>query len=167
MPTGATLVVFSVRDAEFPAANAPGAGVITLRNRRPKLDFDPTTDETCYFEFSIPRHYNGGGITIKFPVASTATTGTSRWEMALERVTGQDTNADSFATAQSIGVVTNATAGILTEGTISLASGAGMDSAVAGERVRLLVRRDADATTGLDSLAVDAELLSGIEILET
>lgn len=159
MASGDSLFYWNGRSAEFPAANAPGGGTVTLRNRQPKLDFDPTTDETCYFHGILPSYYGGGGVTVKLHWTSSATSGAARWECAVERATAQDIDSDSFATAASAGTTTSATSGIPVITSLGFANGTAMDSLAAGEKFRLLVRRDADGTTGTDDLAADAELL--------
>lgn len=164
MASGASLIQFSPLGAELPASNYPQFDV---RNNHVVLDFDPATDETCYFSGVLPRHYAGGGITVDLDVAATsATTGTSRWEVAFERVTGQDTDADSFATAKSVGIAANGTSGVPTRGSIAFTNGAELDSLAIGEAFRILVRRDADGTTGTDDQTGDSELL-GVHLRET
>jgi hypothetical protein len=161
--SGQTLLEFSPLGAETPATNFPQ---FDIRNNHPVLDFDQTTEETCYFTAVLPRNYDGAGVTVTLHVTSALTTGTSRWLVAFERLTAQDVDADGFATANSAACATNATAGIPTATTIAFTNGAQMDSVVGGDLFRLSVARDADGTTGTDDLAGDAELLM-VEIRET
>jgi hypothetical protein len=162
--SGDSLLEFGPLAAEVPSTNY---ATFDVRNAHPCLDFDATTDETVYFTGVMPRHYAGGGITVTlYWAATSATSGSCRWEVAFERVTGQDIDSDSFATANSAGGTANATSGILTATAIAFTSGAQMDSIAVAEAFRMLVRRDANGTTGTDDMANDAELLF-IEIKET
>lgn len=164
MASGNSLIGFSPLGAELPSANYPQFDV---RNNHVVLDFDAAADETCYFSGVLPRHYAGGGITVALVWAATsATSGTCRWEAAIERVIGQDIDSDSFAAAKSAGGTANATSGVPTATTIAFTDGAEMDALAIGEAFRLLIRRDADGTTGTDDMTGDAELL-GVEIRET
>jgi len=84
----------------------------------------------------------------------------------LERITGLDIDADSFAAMQDIGVTANGTSGIEVVGSITFTDGAQMDSIVAGDLFRLKIRRDADGTNGTDNIVTDMELLA-VEVTET
>src|SRR5215831_5569955 len=99
MASGNTLVTFVPGANEPPTSNYATAD---LRNNHPTLDFDAATDEAAVFTGVLPRHYAGGGITITLIWgATTATSGSCRWQTAIERMeaAGTDLDADSFATA--------------------------------------------------------------------
>ena len=162
MASGNTLLTFDPRSASFPAANY---ATHDERNSHPVLDFDPTTQETAFFEGILPRHYAGGGITVYVHwAASTDITGTVGWDVAIERIGSvQDLDVDSFATAQVVTAATvSGTAGIVTSTNVAITNGANMDSLAVGEKFRLQLRRD----VATDTAAGDAELI-GIEIKET
>jgi hypothetical protein len=166
MASGNRLAVFTAMMNEPPSSNF---ATLDLRNNHPVLDFDGATDEEACFREVLPPHYSGGGLTVKLHVGCTsATSGTMRWQVAIERIQlgTLDIDADSFAAFQSSGVSAPATSGVFTTCTVTLTSGAQMDDLVAGEPYRLKVRRDADGTSGTDDITTDAELLS-IEVLET
>lgn len=166
MAAGNTLVVFTAQHNMPPASNPATPDV---RNALLVLDFDPTTDEFAIFAGVLPRHYAGGGLTIHLHVmASSATSGASRWEVGIERHQAgtDDSDSDSFATAQSVGITAVSPSGTEVVGSVAFTSGAQMDSLAAGERFRIQVRRDANGTTGTDDMAGDAELVA-IEIRET
>lgn len=159
-----TLLVFTPLHNEPPAA---AFATLDTRNGHPVLDFDGATDEEAVFTGIMPDHYANGGLTVKVHVAFTsATSGTANIECHLERVTGLDIDADSFATFQDVGVTANGTSGIEVVGSITFTNGAAMDSIVAGDLFRLKIRRDADGTNGTDDITTDMELL-GIEVTET
>ena len=164
MASGNTLVVFA------PYANEPPATIyatLDTRNGHPTLDFDGSADEEAVFTGVMPAHYGGGGVTVKVHVAFTsATSGTANVEVSFERITGQDIDADGFATMTDGSVTPNGTSGIETVLSINFANGAAMDSVVAGDLFRLKVRRDADGTNGTDDITTDAELLA-VHIKET
>ena len=164
MASGDTLLIFTPLMNEPPAA---AFATLDTRNSHIVLDFDGATDEEAVFKAVMPAHYAGGGLTVKVHVAFTsATSGTANIECHLERITGLDIDADSFATFQDVGVTANGTSGIEVVGSITFTDGAAMDSIVVGDLFRLKIRRDADGTNGTDDITTDMELL-GIEVLET
>ena len=165
MASGDTLVIFSPLDNEPPSSNY---ATIDTRNGHPVLDFDASTDESAIFSGILPRNYGGGGLTVTiYWMATSATSGATRWQAAIERMdTGTDLDSDSFASAQSAGTTASATSGAQVSTAIAFTSGAQMDSLAAGEPFRLKINRDADGTTGTDNMTGDAELLA-VEIKET
>lgn len=164
MASGDTLATFHPYQNEPPAS---AFATIDLRNAHPVLDFDAATDESAVFTAVMPRHYGGGGVTVKIIWAATsATSGDVRWQTAFERVIDQDIDADGFATAQSGFGTANATSGIPTQSNIAHTDGAQIDSIGIGDVFRLKVTRDADGTSGTDDLVGDAEFLMA-EVRET
>lgn len=166
MASGNTLCVLTPLGNEPPSANF---ATLDSRNGHPVLDFDAAADESAIWTDVLPRHYAGGGITVTLIWAATsATFGTCRWAVALERIDAGtlDIDADSFATAQTTGGTANGTSGATTYTTIAFTNGAQMDSLAAGEAFRIKVTRDADGTSGTDDMTGDAELI-GLEIKET
>ena len=164
MASGDTLLIFTPQMNEPPAADF---ATFDTRNAHLVLDFDGAADEEAVFKGILPAHYDGGGLTVKVHVAFTsATSGTANIECHLERITGLDIDADSFAAMQDVGVAANGTSGIEVVGSITFTSGAQMDSIVVGDLFRLKIRRDADGTNGTDDIVTDMELL-GIEVTET
>lgn len=166
MASGDTLVVFGVLENEPPSSNFAS---IDTRNLQPCLDFDASTDESAIFSGVLPRNYAGGGITVRlYWAATSATSGTCRWSVAVERQAdeAQDLDSDGFATANTAGATAPGTSGALQYTDIAFASGAEMDSLAVGERFRLKVTRDADGTSGTDDMTGDAELFA-VEIRET
>lgn len=166
MASGQTLCRFT------PAANQPPSSAYAtpdVRNGLLVLDFDAAADENAIFVDVLPRNYGGGGLTVYIHwMASTATTGSCRWQAAIERhLAGtDDSDADSFAAAQSAGGTAVTPSGTEIVTAITFTNGAQMDSLAVGERFRLKVTRDADGTSGTDDMAGDAELVA-IEIKET
>jgi len=162
--SGDTLLIFTPQMNESPVA---AFATFDTRNAHLVLDFDGATDEEAVFKGIMPAHYAGGGLTVKVHVTFTsATSGTANIECMLERITGLDIDADSFAAMQDASAVPNATSGIETVASITFTSGAQMDSIVVADLFRLKIRRDADGTNGTDDVTTDMELL-GIEVLET
>lgn len=142
-------------DNEPPASNY---ATLDTRNQHPVLDFDTTTQEAAFFSGILPADYGGGGITVSVWCAATsATSGTIGWDVAIERIDASslDTDSDSFATAQTITATTvPGTSGQVLKLSVNISDGANMDSLAAGEMFRLRIRRDVtnDTATG------DAEL---------
>jgi hypothetical protein len=152
-----------------PLANEPPASnfaTLDTRNSHPCLDFDTTTQEAAVFTGLLPRSYGGGGITVYVHWAATsATSGTIGWDIAIERIGdgSQDTDSDGFASAQTVTAATvPATSGNVKITNVAITDGANMDSIAAGELFRLRIRRD----VANDNAAGDAELF-GIEVRET
>ena len=163
MASGDTLLVYTPLNNQPPAANF---ATLDTRNAIVVLDFDPDADEAAVFAGVLPRRYSGGGLTVTLHIMHTsATSGTSRWEAAIERM-NTDEDADSFAAAQSAACTANGTSGIISTAAIAFTSGAQMDSLAAGEPFRLKINRDANGTTGTDDATGDAELVA-VEIRET
>lgn len=163
MASGNTLVAWTVLSNEPPAS---AFMTLDTRNGHPVLDADGSTDEECVFRGIMPSNYAGGGVTVKVHVMFTsATSGTGRLQTSFERITGQDTDSDGFATANSAGGSANGTSGIETVISVNHANGAEMDSVVAADEFRLKIRRDADGTSGTDDITTDMEIKS-VEIVE-
>lgn len=162
MATGDTLVILTPQNNEPPAASF---ATPDTRNSRLVLDFDAAADESAVFRGVMPRNYGGGGVTVNLIwMATSATSGTTRWATSFERC-NTDQDADSFATANTAGGTANGTSGITTTTGINHANGAEMDSIAVGEEFRLKVMRDADGTSGTDDMTGDAELCA-VEIKE-
>lgn len=163
MAAGNTLAIFS------PLSNEPPASAfmtVDTRNGHVVLDADGSTDEECVFRGIMPSNYAGGGVTVKIHVmATSATSGTGRFQTAFEDVSAQDADSDGFASFNSGSYAANGTSGIETIVSINHANGAEMDSVIAGDEFRLKIRRDADGTSGTDDIATDLEIKS-VEIVE-
>jgi len=151
-----------------PGSNEPPATIAATpdtRNAHPVLDFDGAVDEEAVFTCPVmPSNYGGGGITVVTIWSFTsATSGSLRVQTSIERMdfSSLDIDADSFATANSAGGTAPGTSGQFIAVSVVHATGAEMDSVVAGEPFRVKVRRDADGTSGTDDIASDAELLGG------
>lgn len=165
MASGQLMGVFTPLNNVPPTANY---ATFDTRNSHPTLDFDDSTDESAVFDGQLPPNYGGGGLTVVlYWAATSATTNVCRWQVSIERMDAAlDTDADSFAGTQTAGTTTSGTSGVLVTTSIPFTSGAQMDSLVVGEPYRLKVSRDADGTSGTDSLVGDAELMR-VVVLET
>ena len=166
MATGDTLCVFTPAMAEPPASNP---ATFDTRNGVLVLDFDDATSESVEFAGFMPRHYDGGGLTVTigwmFTASGTPGTDTCVWDVAFKSVSddADDLDTKAFAAANSV-TATSATAdGEVAYDTIAFTDGADMDSVAAGEYFRLSVGRDAASGTASPG---DAELVF-VEIKET
>lgn len=160
MASGQRLHEFDARDNEY-QATAHAAQVV--RNNRPVLRFDATTQEISYFSFTWSRNWGGGSVRIHIHHAAlSATSGTLGWLIALERVgEALDVDGDSFATDKTLTAVSvPATAGVIDIVTVDLTAGA-LDGIAVGEYGRIRIQRD----VGNDNAAGDAELYK-VEITE-
>ncbi|TXH13488.1 MAG: hypothetical protein E6R03_11170 [Hyphomicrobiaceae bacterium] len=164
MATGNTLAVFTAVGGAYPSSNY---ATPDLRNAHPVLDFDASTEESCYFEGVLPDTYAGGGLTVElYWMATSATSGDVKWGGSIERMhsNGDDLDSDSFASEQTDTTTTNGTSGKVTKSAITFSSGSNMDSLAAGEPFRLKVARKAADVA--DTMTGDAEL-SRIVVKET
>jgi hypothetical protein len=164
MASGNSLIQWGPTAGEPPASNY---ATLDTRNGHACLDLDAGTAESIDFEGVLPRHYAGGGLTLRlFWGASTATSGNVKWNAQVERQEdeGTDLDADSFATAQTATAAAPGTSGALQYTDIAFTSGAQMDSLAAGEAFRLRVTRD--AADAADTMLGDAELYR-LELRET
>lgn len=162
MASGDTLCVFTPNNNEPPSTNY---ALINFRNGHPVLVFDPTTQWSAIFTGVLPRHYNGGGITVYVHWASEGTTNTVGWDVAFERIgdSQQDIDSDGFATAQVITAATvSATSGNVSITNVAISNGANIDSIAVGEAFRIRLRRD----VATDTSASNAQVLA-LELKET
>lgn len=164
MASGDTLAIFTPQANQPPATNF---AALVVRNGHLLLGFDTTTQQTAIFAGVMPRNYAGGGLTVYLRwMAASATSGTGGWDVTFERDAdaGDDMDADSFATAQTVTAATvPATSGVPKVTSVAITAGAaGTDSIAAGDGFRLRVRRDVAS----DTAAGDLQLMD-VEVKET
>lgn len=152
-PSNKVIADFSPTDPSFPASNY---AALDTRNNRPVLDFDATTQETVYFIGSVADSYASEGLVVQlFWSATSAISGTIGWDVSFEKVTGLDSDSDSFAAAQTVTAATvPSISGEVATSSVSIADGVAMGSLVAGDLFRIRVRRD----VATDTATGDAEL---------
>lgn len=162
MASGDTLAVFTPHNNAPPSSNAATFG---LRNQHLVLNFDDTTNESAVLPFVMPRHYDGGGVTVYIHYAmASATSGDVDWDTAFERIGDQqqDIDSDGFAAAQSVDNTTvPGTSGNVDIVSVNHSDGAQMDSLAVGEGGRVKITRDAAS----DTASGDAQILF-VEIKE-
>lgn len=165
MASGATLDTFGALDGVAPASNF---ATIDSRNAHPVLDFDATTEEAIYFESVLPRNYGGGGLTAYIHwMATTATSNSVVWGASIERhaESGDDLDADSFASEQTASEACDGTSGkVQITAITTLTHGANIDNVAVGESYRLRIARKVQDAS--DTMAGDAEILK-VELKET
>lgn len=168
MASGDTLLIWTPQCNEPPVADYATPDVRDgSTTAHPVLDFDDTADESAVFSGVMPRHYDGGGVTVTLHWAATsATTGAVVWAVAFERIGDeqQDIDSEGFAAAQSGTFAPPGTSGLVSADGIAFTDGAQIDNVAAGEGFRLDVYRDADH--GSDNMPGDAELRF-VEMKET
>lgn len=165
MSANDTLIVFTALNGEFPSSNY---AFLDIRNNHSVLSFDASTDYTAYFGSVLPNTYKSNGIKVIISwMAATATSGSCRWEAAFERhdEASTDLDSNSFASTNSTGDTAPGTSGQIRYSTI-LFTNTEIDGLLKGESFRLLIRRDADGTTGTDNMAGNAQLLR-VELRES
>jgi len=162
MASGNTLLIFTPQCNEPPSVNF---ATPDTRNNHPVLDF--ALNEIAIFSSALPRHYNGGGVTVYLHYAMTSDEADDiKLETYFERIGDQqqDIDADGFAAAQNTGDITvPGTSGNVDIISTTHANGAEMDSIAVGEGFRLKVKRVAVAGTD----ASDDLELRFVEIKET
>lgn len=133
------------------AANAPKVHFLSL-------DFDPSTDEHCFFIFRLPGDYTSSPV-LKIQWIANATANAVVWVCKIGAVTPGDADTPiEHAQAADNSVTTNVNtteAYRLTESSITLTNA---DSLAAGDLIMITVFRD--ATSGSDTCTVDARLIS-------
>ncbi len=150
-------VSLSPLSAEFPTANYPAFKQDTAFNYY--LEFSDSVDQNAYWSFPLPQGATGPYSLVVLYRMGTATTGNVVLQAAVEAVTPADVlntiTTSSFDTVNtSSTTAVPAAAGTLGSITISLTS---MDSAEAGDRVRIRLNRDAD--NGADTASGFLEVL--------
>ena len=150
------------RGNEAPSANP---ATLDLRNSRPVLEFDTTTQETAIWSARLPATYGGNGLTVEIAwMADTATSGTGAFDGSFERFDagGLDGDSDSFATAKAFTAVNvPGTSGFLTVSSIVFTNSE-IDGLLKGEDFRFRLRRD----VANDNAAGDLQVLR-VTIRET
>ena len=145
-----------------PGANFPTpdkrAGGSTPAESVDVLDFDAGAIE--YMDFKcVLRGYAGGGLTFELPwSASSATSGVTRWGIAIRRMQddAEDIDASHSYDFNEVDDTAPSVSGEVAYPTITFTDGADMDSWADGEVAIVRVRRN--ATHANDTMAGDAEL---------
>lgn len=165
MASGDSLCLFLPSAAEFPST---GYATPDIRDGILVLAFNDTVDESIEFAGFMPRHYDGGGITVTtIWMSEDQTSGTISWDISFKSFTDDvDVASKSFATAKNENATTASVSGEMDYAETPFTNGTEMDSILAGEYFRMLVTRDGNGTTSTDSLVNDMQLVA-IEIRET
>lgn len=149
MPPGATFAAYGVR-----------VGGSTPAESVPYWAFDAATIEYLDFYCQLVK-YAGGGLTFTLPwMSASATTGVTRWGIAIRRI--QD-DAEDLDTSQTydyndVDDTTASATGELSYPTITFTNGADMDSWADGEYAIVRVRRNASHAN--DTMTGDSQLLT-------
>jgi len=160
MASSDSLAVFTPLHNEPPAASAAR---LDTRNSHPVLDCGAASNISAVFTSVMPRHYDGGGITVYHSFAmSSATSACVDLQGAFERIGSNhlDIDADSFAAACTLAdYPVPGTSGCVMTASWAYSNGADIDSIVAGDpfRFKLTRRGTTDGATG-DMETVTIEL---------
>lgn len=166
MASGDSLLVLVPANGE-PTLN--NYATLDLRGTHLVLDFDDGTTERMEFPGFMPRHYDGGGVTVTlgwmFTSAPSPGSDTCKWDVEWKSVSddADDLDTKGWAAANSVTATSASANGEVDYAEITFTDGADMDSVASGEYFRLRVSRDASGGTASPG---DAELLF-IEIRET
>jgi hypothetical protein len=146
--------VFTPLDNQPPAT---AFATLDTRNSVAVLDFDAATDESAVFVGVISEAADlTSGLIVRLSWAATsATSGDCVWDVAFEKTTGHDINADGYDTIQSATTTTSGTSGVVNTTAITITT---IDSLAANDCFRLKVTRDADNAS--DTMTGDAELVA-------
>lgn len=130
----------------------------------PVYDFDDTTAEYMDFLCYLADNYDGGGLTVVLPWSATsATSNAVVWRAAIRRFADDAEDVDvshTYDFNQASADTAPTASGEISYPTIAFASGADMDSLVAGEVFILRVGRL--PTDAGDTMTGDAELWTPI-----
>ena len=148
-----TLGVFTPMTSQSPASNF---ATKDTRNSIVVLDYDDTTSESSFWVGIIPEGTSlTSGITAYVHwLATTATSGSTVWEIAIENM-NTDLDSDSFDTAVNSAGTANGTSGIKTVTSIAITT---IDNIAAGDMFRVRLARL--PSNGSDTMVGDAELIS-------
>lgn len=139
----------------IPAANGPASGSIAGSNViHATLDFDAATDESVQGSFWLPADWTGN---IDLDVEALANeTGTNVARLGIQTICvgAGETYDPAFNTAQTFNWTNTGTNQRVVASQASLT----LTTCVAGERFYFKFYRDADGTSGTDSLGVDLRL---------
>lgn len=108
-------------------------------------EFDDTTQETLDFFCRLSEDYDGGGLRLLLPwSASSAVSGTVRWEAAVRRLGDEleDVDTSHAYDYNNVDDTAPGTNGHIAYAEITFSDGADMDSWSAGEWAIVRVRRD-------------------------
>ena len=160
-----------VLNAQSPATTgaAPDvrAGGSSPAERVPIYKFDASTIEYMDFYCQLVS-YDGGGLTFSLPwSASSATSGVTRWGVAIRRIADDAEDVDTSQTYDYNDADDTAASasGEISVATITFTNGADMDSWTDGEFAIVRVRRNASHAN--DTMTGDAELWSSFTCAET
>lgn len=129
----------------------------TRGNNHAMLTANGSANNLILFEGALPNSYANGNIEIAIDWVSPNTSGNVVWSCNFERVTGQDIDSDSFATAKTNNSVqTQGTSGIAQTSIITFAN-TETDGVQAGEPFRILIARLPGETN--DNLAGNASII--------
>lgn len=152
-------LIFDPASAVLPTTN-PAALVKTNGTNHTfnELDFDTTTDESCYWIFQMDEFYDSGAIQIHVFWKAAATTGSVVWQANLLGRVDTEIWDTALGSASYIQDTVQGTTEYLSKATIDIAS-TGLNPS---DLVILKISRDADGTGGTDNMAGDARLLNVI-----
>lgn len=119
------------------------------------LDFDPTTDEHCHFQFVMPGDYSSGG-TLLVVGRVNATSGSVVMGAYVSATSDGDADTTDEHAKSTAATVTIAANGTEARRQISGAITLNMDSAAAGDFIVITLYRDPDNAS--DNCAADFEL---------
>ncbi len=150
MPPSATFAALSAR-----------TGGSTPAEQVPVWNFDAAAIEYLDFYCQL-QGYDGGGLTFTLPwMAASATSGATRWGIAVRRIADDAEDLDTSQTYDfnEVDDTAASASGEISVATITFTHGADMDSWVNGEFAVVRVRRN--ATHANDGMTGDAQLLDG------
>jgi hypothetical protein len=142
------------------AAFGTRAGGSTPAEQVPVWNFDAATDEYLDFYCRL-QGYGGGGLTFTLAwMAASATSGVTRWSLALRRIQDDAEDLDTSQTYDFNDVDDTAASasGEFSYFNITFTDGADMDSVANGEDFILRLRRNASHAN--DTMSGDAQLVS-------
>lgn len=146
---------------DLPTTNSPAPACEGTNTRMATLDFDDTTDESFADRWILPTGFQPSlGIDIYFRWKAAATSGAVGWCAQLVRVPDGATSDPSLPAQASGNCVSDTAKGTTLQENVATITGVTCSSCVAGDKVNVVISRDANGGAVTDSMTGDAKLMS-------
>jgi len=143
---------------DMPSSNAPAAVADVGSNTlNATLDFNATTDSGFQDRWILPTGFVS--VNVHFRWKAAATSGNVVWCARLVRISDGATSDPAFPAQAAGNCVQDAAKGTTLQENTATITGVTCTSCVAGDRVAVLIERDANDTAGTDNMTGDAKLI--------
>lgn len=155
-----TVINLLPTDSELPAANFPAKTVINGTTSYKVLQFDDTTDETCYWLFQLQNYLSGLLTVTIYWYAASSSSGSVVWEASIAAITPNmdSQNTETKDVAASDYVQTTHPGTTVKRMLSSVITITNLNSLANGDILILKLNRDANGTRATDDLTGDANV---------